>query len=289
MKKTNKVLGKGLDALFAQEGIDVNTLKKVETTINNEEVIEVGLELLRPNPFQPRKYFDEDALAELTSSIKEHGVFQPIIIKPSIKGYEIIAGERRYRASIQAGLDKIPAVIREFTDQQMMEIALLENLQREDLSAIEEASAYVAILDKLDITHEDLSKRVGKSRSHITNLIGLLKLPELVQNMVINKDLSMGHARVLSKLGNYNQMISLANKIVNEGLTVRQLEAMNKPKEKKIKPKSESDYEYKYFQSRLRDKFGTKVKIDDKKISINYSSVDDLNRLLDMMGVLEDE
>ncbi len=289
MKKNNKALGKGLDALFAQEGIDVNTLKKVESEIRNEEVIEVALNELRPNPFQPRKYFDETALSELSESIKEHGVFQPIIIKPSVKGYEIIAGERRYRASQMAGLEKIPAVIRELTDQQMMEIALLENLQREDLSAIEEANAYVAILDKLSLTHEELAKRVGKSRSHITNLIGLLKLPEIVQNMVINKEISMGHARVLSKLGNYNQMISLANRIVKEGLTVRQLEQMNSPKEKKAKVKKEDEYQYTYFQSKLRDKLGTKVKIDEKKISIAYSSVEDLNRLLDLMGVIEDE
>jgi len=287
--KKSKALGKGLDALFAQEGIDVNTLKKVEQEINNEEIIEVELSELRPNPFQPRKHFDEEALTELSLSIKEHGVFQPIIVKPSVKGYEIIAGERRYRASQMAGLDKIPAVIRELSDQQMMEIALLENLQREDLSAIEEANAYIAILDKLDLTHEELSKRVGKSRSHITNLIGLLKLPEMVQNMVINKDLSMGHARVLSKLGNYNQMITLANRVVKEGLTVRQLEAMNSPKEKKVKVKTENDYQYDYFSSKLRDKYGTKVKIDDKKISINYSSVEDLNRLLELMGVIEDE
>lgn len=287
--KKSKALGKGLDALFAQEGIDVNTLKKVEQEINNEEIIEVELTELRPNPFQPRKHFDEDALRELSSSIKEHGVFQPIIIKPSVKGFEIIAGERRYRASQMAGLEKIPAVIRELSDQQMMEIALLENLQREDLSAIEEANAYIAILDKLDLTHEELSKRVGKSRSHITNLIGLLKLPEMVQNMVINKDLSMGHARVLSKLGNYNQMITLANRVVKEGLTVRQLEAMNSPKEKKAKVKTDNDYQYDYFSSKLRDKFGTKVKIDDKKISINYTSVEDLNRLLELMGVIEDE
>ena len=185
MENKKRALGRGLEDLFNSENIDYSTVEqKIYESASNEEIVELNLSDLRPNPYQPRKVFDEEALNELASSIKEHGVFQPIIVKKSIKGYDIIAGERRFRASKMAGLEKIPAIVREFTDEQMMEIALLENLQRENLSAIEEATAYKAMIEHLNLTQDELSKRVGKSRSHVTNIIGLLRLPKVVQDMI---------------------------------------------------------------------------------------------------------
>ena len=165
-----KALGRGLEELFNNEPMDYEKIEeKIVETANNEEIVEIPLSELRSNPYQPRKNFDDNALQELANSIKEHGVFQPIIAKKSIKGYEIIAGERRVKASILAGKTTIPAIIRDFSDQDMMEIALLENLQRENLNALEEAMAYKKLLDELHLTQESLAERLGKSRSHITN------------------------------------------------------------------------------------------------------------------------
>ena len=190
METKKRALGIGLEQLFNNENLDLqNFEKQVYETTDKEEIIEVNISELRPNPYQPRKVFDKEALADLALSIKEHGVFQPIIIKKSIKGYEIIAGERRVRASKLAGLDKVPAIIRNLNDEQMMEIALLENLQRENLSAIEEAKAYKSMIDNLHLTQEQLSAKVGKSRSHVTNILGLLRLPNEVQDMVVAKKL----------------------------------------------------------------------------------------------------
>ena len=220
-----RALGRGLEELFYNEPIDYNKVEEqILTETPKDEIKMVKIDELRSNPYQPRKVFDETALQELAASIKEHGVFQPIIIKKSIKGYEIIAGERRVKASKIAGLDEIPAIIRDFSDDEMMEIALLENLQRENLNAIEEANAYKKLLETLELTQEQLSNRLGKSRSHITNMIGLLNLPEEVQKLLSSKEISAGHARIISKLENEEQQISLAQKVVDEGLIVRQLE-----------------------------------------------------------------
>ena len=265
METKKRALGKGLEQLFNNENLDLESFEKtVYETATNEEIIEVNLDELRANPYQPRKVFDDDALKELSDSIKEHGVFQPIIVKKSIKGYEIIAGERRFRASKLAGLEKIPAIIRNFTDEQMMEIALLENLQRENLNAIEEALAYKSMLEKLMLTQEELSKKVGKSRSHITNILGLLRLPREIQSMIVDGKITMGHARVISKLESTEQMLELANKIVEEKLPVRSLEQITEDNkfERKVKierkPK-EVNRELKYVEDMLRDKLDTKV------------------------------
>ena len=173
-----RALGKGLEELFNSEVLDYNTVEeKIVNDTPKDQITMIKLSELRSNPYQPRKVFDEESLQELASSIKEHGVFQPIIVKKSIKGYEIVAGERRVKASLLAGKEEIPAIIRDFNDTQMMEIALLENLQRENLSAIEEATAYKKLQETLSITQEELAKRLGKSRSHITNMLGLLNLP----------------------------------------------------------------------------------------------------------------
>ena len=190
-----KALGRGLEELFNNEPMDYEKIEeKIMDESTNEEIVELPLSKLRSNPYQPRKNFDEGALQELANSIKEHGVFQPIIAKKSIKGYEIIAGERRVKASILAGKETIPAILRDFSDQDMMEIALLENLQRENLNALEEAIAYKKLIDELSLTQDKLAERLGKSRSHITNMLGLLSLPEEVKDMIMANKLSMSHA-----------------------------------------------------------------------------------------------
>ena len=292
MENKKRALGRGLEQLFNNENLDVAKLEQtIYETATNEEIIDIELSELRPNPYQPRKVFDDEALKELSVSIKEHGVFQPIIIKKSIKGYEIIAGERRVRASKLAGLDKIPAIIRDFTDEQMMEIALLENLQRENLTAIEEAYAYKAMIEKLSLTQDELSKKVGKSRSHLTNILGLLRLPKEVQQMIAESKLSMGHARALSKLEDEEKIKELANKIVNEKISVRNAEELTNQEththEIKKTPSEKSNNEYKYVEDLLREKLDAKVKIKDKKIVINFTSTADLNRILEIIDIKE--
>ena len=289
----SKALGKGLEQLFNE---NVSSFEEFENSIieeakTNDSIVEIPLSELRANPYQPRKNFDEEALKELSDSIKEHGVFQPIIVKKSIKGYEIIAGERRVRASKMAGLTTIPAIIKDFSDEEMMQIALLENLQRENLTAIEEAKAYKSIIESLNITQDELAKKVGKSRSHITNILGLLKLPASVQDMVLYNKISMGHARVLSKLEDKEQIEDLANKIIDEDLSVRTLESMiyDNTTTKEVKEKKEKNSEYKYIENYLKEKLGTSVKINNNKLLIKFSSVHDLNRILEIMNINIDE
>ena len=289
METKKRALGKGLEQLFNNENLDLNSFEKtVYETASKEEIIEVNLDELRVNPYQPRKIFNDEALRDLSESIKEHGVFQPIIVKKSIKGYEIIAGERRVRASRLAGLTKIPAIIRNLNDEQMMEIALLENLQRENLSSIEEAIAYKSMIEKLSLTQDELAKKVGKSRSHVTNTLGLLRLPAEVQAMVANNQLSMGHARVLSKLENDEKIIEMAHEIVNKKIPVRELEQESEKEVKKVKiERKPVNNDFKYVEELLREKLDTKVKIKDKKIEISFTNVADLNRILEVLNVRE--
>ena len=285
-----RALGKGLEELFNSEQLDFNSFEKqiVEST-PKEEIIEVEISELRPNPYQPRKVFDDDKLKELAESIKEHGVFQPIIFKKSIKGYEIIAGERRVRASTIAGLTKIPAIVRNFSDEEMMEIALLENLQRENLNSIEEATAYKKLIDNLSITQEELASKLGKSRSHITNMLGLLSLPEEVKEMINDNKISMSHARVLSKIEEKDKVIDLAKKIVNESLNVREIEDISKSKDipKKHHIENHRVNEYHYLEEQLCEKLGTKVKVKGKRIEISFVNNNDLNRILEILNLTE--
>ena len=286
-----RALGRGLEELFLSEPIAYDKVEeKIITETPKEEIVNVKLSELRSNPYQPRKVFDENALHELAESIKEHGVFQPIIVKKSIKGYEIIAGERRVKASLLAGLEEIPAIIRNFNDTEMMEIALLENLQRENLNAIEESTAYKKLLETLSLTQEELAKRLGKSRSHITNMLGLLSLPEEIQNLISDKKLTMGHARVLSKLESNNQQKELADKVITEGLSVRQLEEITNSEKQfvrshQIKKSKSVSSEYKYIQDELCDRLGTKVRVKSNKIEISFVNSSDLNRLLEIMNI----
>ena len=289
METKKRALGIGLEQLFNNENLDLQSFEKhVYETTDKEEIIEVNISELRPNPYQPRKVFEKDALVELAKSIKEHGVFQPIIIKKSIKGYEIIAGERRVRASKMAGLDKVPAIIRNLNDEQMMEIALLENLQRENLSAIEEAKAYKSLIDNLHLTQEQLSDKVGKSRSHVTNILGLLRLPAEVQDMVANKKISMGHARVLSKLESDEKIIAMARDIAENKIPVREVEAKSQESEKKVKinrKRIPSRSEFAHLEEVLKDRLDTKVKIKDSKLIISFENVADLNRILEIINL----
>ena len=284
-----RALGMGLEQLFSTEMLDFDQVEKdIVNKTPKDEIVLINVDELMSNPYQPRKVFDEDALKELSESIKEHGVFQTIIVKKSVKGYNIIAGERRAKATKLAGLTQIPAIIRDFTDDEMMQIALLENLQRENLSAIEEAKAYKSIIESLRITQEELAKKLGKSRSHITNMLGLLRLPLSVQDMVLYGKISMGHARVLSKLENHSQIEDLANKVVNENLNVRELEEIssNNDMTKKVvinKPKKSK--EYKYVEDAMKEKLGTKVSISENKIKISFATKEDLNRILEILDV----
>ncbi len=285
-----RALGRGLEELFNSEVLDYNTVEeKIVKETPKDEIVMIKLDELRANPYQPRKVFDEEALQELANSIKEHGVFQPIIVKKSIKGYEIIAGERRVKASRMAGLETIPAIIRDFNDTQMMEIALLENLQRENLNAIEEATAYKKLQDTLNLTQEELAKRLGKSRSHITNMLGILTLPESIKEEIVKNNISMGHARVLSKLEDENQQQELLNKIIKDGISVRQLEELTQePRIIKVNPQKQKENktnEYSYLQSELSEKLGTKVVIKKNKIEISFVNNNDLNRLLEYMNI----
>lgn len=292
MKEENskrRALGMGLEQLFNSEMLDFDQVEKeIVNETPKDEIVQINIDELMSNPYQPRKVFDDEALKELSLSIKEHGVFQPIIVKKSVKGYNIIAGERRAKASKLAGLTSIPAIVKDFSDDEMMQVALLENLQREDLTAIEEAKAYKSIIESLRLTQDELAKKLGKSRSHITNMLGLLRLPLNVQDMVLYGKLSMGHARVLSKLESHNQIEELANQVVGENLSVRELEkitepvsfARNIPVNKQVKNK-----EYKYVEDAMKDKLGTKVSISGNKIKISFATKEDLNRILEILDI----
>jgi len=244
---------------------------------------------LRSNPYQPRKVFDDEKLEELATSIKEYGVIEPIIVKKSIKGYEIVAGERRTLAAKKAGLEKIPAIIRDFTDEEMLEIAILENIQRENLNIIEEAEAYKKMLETLHLTHDELSKKIGKSRSYLTNILGLLKLPNKIQNLILDDKLSMGHARILSKLSDVEEIFTLTQKVIDEDLSVRDLELLVSDDYKRNKPivksKTSINPNYQYVQDVLREKIGTTVKVNNKNIIIPFDSEKDLERILEILNV----
>lgn len=288
-KKSEPRLGQGLNAIF---GDDITGILE-DIQHGNLEAgsgkVDLDVSEIKPNPYQPRKQFDEKKLQELADSIQSHGVFTPILVKKAVKGYELVAGERRLRASRLVGLDKIPAIVVEFDDQQMMEIALLENIQREDLNAIEEAIGYQKILEKLSYTQDELAKRIGKSREHVTNMLRLLKLPKSIQQYVMEKQLSMGHVRALLTLESEEKMEMLAKQAIKEKLSVRAVEAlvkkMNEPKVVKAKVK---DAGLVSMSTRLQEKFQTKVQLDEKQIVIHYHGNDDLNRILEILDCLDD-
>ncbi|WP_318627816.1 ParB/RepB/Spo0J family partition protein [Paenibacillus polymyxa] len=278
----SKRLGKGLDALIPS------------LTVNEEDkVVDIPLSQLRANPYQPRKTFDEESIKELAESIRQHGVIQPIIARSVLRGYEIIAGERRFRASQFCGNPTIPVVVRNFTDQQVMEIALIENLQRENLNAMEVAVAYQGLMDQFSLTQEELSMKVGKSRSHIANFLRLLALPEEVKDHVSRGTLSMGHARAIVGLKDPDMVKQLAQQCIEQQWSVRELEEAvqqldHKSGEAKAKAKVRKKDPYiDHMEESLRERFKTTVKIkhnkDKGKIELNYYSQQDLERLLELL------
>ncbi|MBC1375791.1 ParB/RepB/Spo0J family partition protein [Listeria sp. FSL L7-1699] len=280
-----KGLGKGINALF--NNVDTN-----EETVQN-----IAIKEIKPNPYQPRKIFDTKAINELRDSIKIHGVLQPIILRNAEKGYEIVVGERRFRAAKEAKLKEIPAVVRDLTEEEMMELSVIENLQREDLSPLEEAESYQFLMKKLGLTQAKLAERVGKSRPYIANFVRLLTLPEEVQVMLRDGSLSAGHGRVLLGLKLKKNIIPTAKKAVAQGLTVRQLEdVVNNLNEnvsrETIKPARVPIF-IRESESQLRDKFGTAVSIKrrDKKgkIEIEFLSDDDLDRILEILDIQFDD
>jgi ParB family chromosome partitioning protein len=280
----SKRLGKGLDALITSLSIK-----------EDDKIVEIPLSQLRANPYQPRKTFQEEAIKELAESIREHGVIQPIVVRHALKGFEIIAGERRYRASQLLGSATIPAVVRAYSDQQVMEIALIENVQREDLNAIEVAVAYQAIMNQFTLTQEELSLKVGKSRPHIANFLRLLSLPDEIKDHVSRGTLSMGHARALVGVKEEEKRRELAKQTLTNEWSVRELEEAVQNIEVKGKPKAKSkakkrDPYVEEIEETLREKFQTTVRIkpnkDKGRIEFSYFGKGDLERLLELLKAL---
>lgn len=290
METKRKALGRGLEQLFNSENINFESIEQeIIDTATEKDIKNIPISDIRSNPFQPRKVFDEEKLQELSESIKEHGLFQPIIVKKSIKGYELVAGERRTKAAKLAGFTEIPAIVRDFTDEEMMEVALLENIQRENLNPIEEAEAYANMIKKTSITQEELAKKVSKSRSYITNVIGLVSLPEEVKKMVSEKKISMAHAKILSKMEDSDFVISLAYRIINHGMSVRELEVISKGEEVAKKHRVTRvvplNRIYSIYENAMREKIGTRVTISSKKVTIPFDSDEDLARILEIIHI----
>jgi len=287
-----KGLGKGLNALITYD--EVAALKAVAA---DEEIYEVDITKVMPNPGQPRKHFDESQIEELAASIKEFGIVQPLIVKKNNENYMIVAGERRWRAAQIAGLSRIPVVVREYSDMQMLEIALIENIQREDLNPIEEANCYKRLNEVFSLTHEDISGKVGKSRSHISNSIRLLRLDSRIQAYIVTGDLTVGHAKAILPIENKEIQLYFARKMVEEQLNVREAEEFVRKyggtsgaAEARMPEKKEADKKYNHFQTELRGILSTRVNIRDNrtgngggKIEINYFSEEDLGRIIGLI------
>ena len=294
-ERKRKGLGKGINALFPDAA---NLEENINTS--EERVVDLAVADLRPNPYQPRHDFNQNALEELAKSIKQNGVLQPIIVRKSqVKGYEIVAGERRFRASKIAGLETIPGIVRDFDEKVMMQVAILENLQREDLTALEEADAYHMMMEKLSLTQEKVAQELGKSRSYIANHLRLRSLPQATKDLLQEGSLSMGQARTLLGLKDPGAINRLAKKAVKDKLTVRQLEQevadFNQEGKKKAKPatKPKKSIFITDIERRLTSQMDTKVTIIGKenkgKIQIEYQSLDDLNDILYKQLGLEEE
>ena len=283
-------LGKGLDTLIPSTDLGKSTAVKTDTTLKLSEI--------EPNRKQPRKNFDEDALEELADSIKEFGIIQPIVVQKRKDYYEIIAGERRWRAAKLAGIKEVPVVIKDFSDKEIMEIALIENIQREDLNPIEEAMAYKNLIDEYDLKQDEVAQRVSKSRASVTNSMRLLKLCDEVQRMLIEDMISSGHARALLPIENSELQIEIAGRIFDERLSVRETEKIVKdimnPKKKAEKKEIKNEFVYKDIEEKLKSKMGSKVKLNYKangkgRIEIEYYSDMELERIYDMLMSIKSE
>lgn len=280
-------LGKGLGALIPEE------VEKKSTVEDKKDSMMISLNKIKAHSEQPRKFFDNENIAELAESIKNHGIIQPILLRKEKAGYVIVAGERRFRAAKMIGLKEVPAIVRELTEKEVLEISLIENIQREDLNPIEEAIAYKKLIKEFNLTQQELSSRIGKSRVAITNTMRLLKLDERVQQYLIESVISEAHGRVLLVITDGDLQCNFAQMVIDNGLSVKELERRIKSyeneKEKPEKVKKELNIYYKEVQNKLQDYFGTKVKIDDKdkkgKIEIEYYSEEDLNRILELINM----
>ena len=289
-KKTG--LGKGLDSLIPVHNNTEKEKAVVEKVVEKKTDTVLRITEIEPNKGQPRKNFNEDALEELADSIKQFGLIQPLVVQKRDGYYEIIAGERRWRAAKKAGLKEVPVIIRDYTDEEMMEIALIENLQREDLNPIEEAQAYKKLINDYKLKQDELAEIVSKSRVAITNSMRLLKLSEKVQDMIVDEMISSGHGRALLALNDKKMQEELANRIFDEKLSVRETEqivkALNNPKEKKQKEEYSDNFVYEKIENEFKEIIGTNVSIkrksqDKGKIEIEYYSTEDLERIIDLM------
>ena len=278
---------KGLGTLFGQDIDDVLSDINGKSTSGSTKI---KISEIKPNPYQPRTTFDPAALQELADSIKEHGVFTPLLVRKALNGYELIAGERRLRAAKLANINEVPCVIKEFTDKEMMEISILENIQRENLSPIEEAKAYEQLQNKYEYTQELLAKRIGKSRAYITNTLRLLKLPIKVQDLVQKGKITYGHARALLPIEDEEKINTLAKRIIDEGLSVRDIERIvsgTKPKTGKSKPKTNQNAYLVNVRNIMEKKLDTRVEVKENKIVIHYSSTKKLNKILELIDCLD--
>lgn len=284
-------LGKGLDSLIPVTVAEDQIIKSVAKKEGGQETI-VDINLVTPNHEQPRKSFDKEKLEELADSIKEHGIVEPILVQDRKDHYEIIAGERRWRAAKIAGLKEVPVLIRNYTERQIMEISLIENIQREDLNPIEEALAYKKLMTEYELTQEQVAERVSKNRTTVTNSLRLLKLCDKVQEMLINKSITEGHARALIGIEDEKRQLEIAQKVVKDKLSVRDIEKLVKEKDKPSNQKNtisnELEIFYKDVAEKIQRKVGTKVSINAKgdgagKIEIEFYSNSDIDRICDLL------
>lgn len=297
-------LGKGLDSLIKDNSSAKKTAAANTSSENKAEEMKSGEQMMKinmvePNRDQPRKKFEEDALLELADSIKQFGVLQPLLVRKRKDYYEIIAGERRWRAAKMAGVKEVPVIIKDYTEQEIVEIGLIENIQRENLNPIEEAMAFKKLLEEFNLKQDEVAERVSKSRTAVTNSMRLLKLDERVQEMIVDDMISTGHARALLAIDDKEQQYELANKIFDEKLSVRETEKLVKeiknPKKPKMKKKVENEFVYTDLENRMKEVMGTKVNISSKgngkgKIEIEYYSDDELERMFEMiMSIRKDD
>ena len=288
---TRKVLGRGLEALISGESASMATEGLPKQAQGG--VAELAVDAIAPNPFQPRTRFDEGTLRELADSIRSSGVIQPLLVRRGSGGdYQLVAGERRLRAAQLAGLTRVPAIIREFDDRSMLELALIENIQREDLNPIDEAKAFQALVDKVGLTHDQLSERVGKQRATITNSLRLLTLPPEVMDMVSRGTLSAGHARAVLSLENRGDQLAAARYVASRGFSVRRTESFVRRKQRTAgsRPRASKSGGLSEWETKLQQRFGTRVAIapgrKGGKVEFEYYSQEDLERLLEAWGVL---
>ncbi len=294
MNEKKRGLGRGLNALI-NTGPDIEVKEKSKDNNDNKEVF-VNISLVEPNRNQPRKEFDKEALSELADSIKQYGILQPIMVQKNGDMYEIIAGERRWRAAKEAGLKEVPVIVRDYDKQKIMEISIIENIQRENLNPIEEAMAYQCLMEEYGLKHDELADKVSKNRSTITNSMRLLRLSENIQQMIIDGKISTGHAKVLLSVENKEEQEKIAAELISKSLSVRELEKLVK---KYIKPRKKKenketiDYSlfYKEYEDKLKDILGTKVQINTKdknkgRIEIDYYSAAELERIVELLNTI---